>query len=275
MKLSLCIITKNEEKNIRNCLKSIEGICDEIIVVDSGSTDKTIEIAKEFTNKIYKTSFNNDFSKLRNLTLEYATGDYILFLDGDEELDKESGYLLKKYLEEHDECHGVYFRISNIIDGKTISTASVFRCFKNLKEFRFERNIHEQVLPSIIKAIKSPNFFDSKLKIFHYGYDPSLYDHNEKSTRNIYLLENFTHEKDSYYYYTYGNELVRVNKMDEAIKCYEYAVELYDFSKVEIFIPYLLLNLQRIYINCNRFEASLCIYDKFKVIFSDFKDFHY
>ena len=86
MKISACFITKDEEKNIEQCLKSIEGIVDEIIVVDTGSRDSTINLANKYTNKIYFYQWNNDFSGARNFAIGKVKGDYILFLDADEYL---------------------------------------------------------------------------------------------------------------------------------------------------------------------------------------------
>ena len=82
--ISACIITKNEEKNIVRCLNSIKDIVDEIIVVDTGSNDKTINIAEKYTNNIYHYKWSDDFAKARNFAIDKANGDYILFLDADE-----------------------------------------------------------------------------------------------------------------------------------------------------------------------------------------------
>jgi len=88
MKISACIISFNEEKKIEDCLKSIAGVVDEIIVVDSGSTDKTIDIAKKYTDKIYHHDFEG-FVKQKNFTLTKASHDWILNLDCDERLSEE------------------------------------------------------------------------------------------------------------------------------------------------------------------------------------------
>ncbi len=82
--ISLCMIVKNEEKYIGNCLKSICDLVDEIIIVDTGSTDKTKEICKQFTDKIYDFKWVNDFAKARNFSFEKATSDYIMWLDADD-----------------------------------------------------------------------------------------------------------------------------------------------------------------------------------------------
>ena len=85
-KLSLCMIVKNEEKLLPGCLESAKDFVDEIIIVDTGSTDKTIEIAKQYNAKIYEHPWENNFSKHRNQSISYATSDWILYLDADEEL---------------------------------------------------------------------------------------------------------------------------------------------------------------------------------------------
>ena len=96
--LSLCMITKNEEKNLSRCLDSIKDIVDEIIIVDTGSTDKTVEIAKSYGAHIYHYDWNNDFSKARNVSLQKATKDWILVLDADEVLPYEEGLKLKNII---------------------------------------------------------------------------------------------------------------------------------------------------------------------------------
>ena len=93
VKISACMMVKNEEEMLPRCLNSIKHLIDELIVVDTGSTDKTIEIAESFGAKIYHHPWENNFSKHRNQSLGYATGDWILLVDADEEL---NAYHLKK-----------------------------------------------------------------------------------------------------------------------------------------------------------------------------------
>ncbi len=88
MKLSVCMIVKNEEEMLPRCLESIKGITDELIVVDTGSTDKTVEIAESYGAKVYHHPWENDFSLHRNQSLGYATGDWFLIIDADEEMGK-------------------------------------------------------------------------------------------------------------------------------------------------------------------------------------------
>lgn len=93
--ISLCMIVKNEADNLNQCLKSVRGIADEIIVVDTGSTDSTLQIALSFGAKVVHYTWNGDFAAARNAGLQQAHGQWILILDGDEELDaKSKGELL-------------------------------------------------------------------------------------------------------------------------------------------------------------------------------------
>src|SRR3990172_5263948 len=84
--ISLCMMVKNEEEMLPRCLESVKAWVDEIIIVDTGSCDGTLEIARGYTQKVYLHPWFDDFSGMRNITLSYATGDWILVLDADEEL---------------------------------------------------------------------------------------------------------------------------------------------------------------------------------------------
>ncbi len=95
--LSLCMIVKNEEKFVEQCLQSVQKLVDEIVIVDTGSTDKTKEIAAKFTRKIYDFVWCDDFAAARNVSLAHATGDWILILDADEVV-AEQDYLMIRTL---------------------------------------------------------------------------------------------------------------------------------------------------------------------------------
>src|SRR3989344_295540 len=97
--LSLCMITKNEEQFLEQCLNSVKELVDEIIIVDTGSTDKTKEIASKFTDKIYDFQWCDDFSAARNESLKYATQDWILVLDADEVISKEDYQKIKELIQ--------------------------------------------------------------------------------------------------------------------------------------------------------------------------------
>ena len=181
VKLSLCMITKNEEQLLENCLNSVKDIVDEIVIVDTGSTDNTISIAKRFTDKIFKIDWPDDFSIARNESLKHVTGDWILVLDGDEVISKEDGlkikvlikdenvdgYLLlqRTYTNDNDDCvvqkKTVYSKgFSGYIQG------TLLRLFRNKQGIVFNKCIHENVMDSI-----DPNrLMDSSVIIHHYQY---------------------------------------------------------------------------------------------------------
>src|SRR3989338_8295195 len=87
--ISLCMIVKNEADFLEQCLNSVKEIADEIIIVDTGSTDRTKEIAKKFNAKVIEHKWNNNFSEARNISLEHATKEWILVLDADEAISRE------------------------------------------------------------------------------------------------------------------------------------------------------------------------------------------
>jgi len=93
--LSLCMIVKNEEHFLEQCLNSVKDLVDEIIIVDTGSTDRTKEIAKKFNAKIFDFEWIDDFSKARNESLKNATGDWILVLDADETISSQNHQRIK------------------------------------------------------------------------------------------------------------------------------------------------------------------------------------
>ena len=90
MKLSVCMIVKNEQEILERCLNCVKKFADEIIIVDTGSSDKTVSIAKQFTDKVYHFDWCDDFAKARNFSFEKASLDYICWLDADDFIDEEN-----------------------------------------------------------------------------------------------------------------------------------------------------------------------------------------
>ena len=138
-RLSLCMIAKNEEEFIGDCLASVSKLVDEIIVVDTGSTDRTIEIAESYGAKVLHHPWQGDFAAARNESLAHATGDWILVLDADETLPSEGHAELKKALRNKDNV-GYALAIENLMGeaGNEVQTALIFRLFQNRPDVRFE-----------------------------------------------------------------------------------------------------------------------------------------
>src|SRR3989338_7182709 len=116
--ISLCMMAKNEEKLLEQCLNSVKSIADEIIIVDTGSTDRTKEIAKKFNAKIYDFRWVDDFSAARNESLKHATKNWIMVLDADESIAEEDLHELQKLISDGN-CAGYYFIIRTYTDDST------------------------------------------------------------------------------------------------------------------------------------------------------------
>ncbi|MBW3013481.1 glycosyltransferase [Candidatus Woesearchaeota archaeon] len=164
--ISVCMIVKNEEACLERCLNSIKDLADEIIIVDTGSTDKTVEIAKKFTEKIFDFEWIGDFSAARNFSIKQATKDWILVLDADEMIVEEDVYVIKDLVEKEDAAAYYlnqvdYVKVDDVnkygivsqnkeLDGMMPFTSKpIARLFRNKKEIQFNNKIHEVINQSI------------------------------------------------------------------------------------------------------------------------------
>ena len=150
--LSLCMIVKNEEKMLKDCLASVQDIVDEIIIVDTGSTDTTLGIAKHFNAKIYHYKWNGNFSDARNESISHATGDWILWLDADERLNRKSLPELRQVIRHKPPGPEIYkINIKNFQKGDYYYISDAHRLFTNFFGIEFTGRIHEQISPSLKK----------------------------------------------------------------------------------------------------------------------------
>lgn len=164
IEISVCMIVKNEEKVLERCLNSLKGIWDELIIVDTGSSDNTKKIAGKYTDKIYDFEWIDDFSAARNFACSKAKKDYIYMADADELLDEEN---IKKFLQIKQvllpEIEIVQMKYSNQLEfGTTYNYDEEYRpkLFKRLREFKWTDPIHETININ-------PIIYDSEIKIIH------------------------------------------------------------------------------------------------------------
>ena len=184
--VSACMIVKNEEEQLPRALESIKDICDEIIVVDTGSEDRTVEIAESYGAKIYHHEWENDFSKARNQSLSYATKDWILIIDADEELESEDIPLLEQILQQT-EHNLISITVYNL--GSEDALASSFlpsiRLFRRSLDARYDGIVHNQ-----LKFDEKTNIvLRAGVRIKHYGYGLSPDQMKKKVARSRALLE--------------------------------------------------------------------------------------
>ena len=188
--LSLCLIVKNEMENLPACLESVKGLADEIIVVDTGSTDGTVPWAEKWGAKVTSMEWTQDFSAARNRSLSLAKGSWILWMDADDRLLIQDRKAIRSLVELHAQgqkgpsAYG--FSIKNSSDGGVTGTVfNQIRLFPNRPDLRFTSPIHEQILPAIETAGIPVEYLP--IQIIHTGYangDLAL----KKQERNRLLL---------------------------------------------------------------------------------------
>ncbi len=188
--ISLCMIVKNEEVMLPACLESVQSVVDEMIIVDTGSTDSTAEIARTFGAEIIDHPWNDNFAEVRNIGLERAKGQWILVLDADEVLTDQSGKNLRQTVTST-KADALTLIIRNPHPEGELQTYSDFtltRLFRNKDQYRYQGMIHEQIRPSIEKT--GGMIQKSDLVIFHKGYSGETVQGNEtRAQRNLQLLE--------------------------------------------------------------------------------------
>ncbi len=234
-KLSVCLVVRNEEKYLPRCLASVKDAADEIILVDTGSTDRTVEIARQFTDKVFKIKWPEDFGKARNFALDKASGDWVLFLDGDEELDSQSLPAMQKAIEQKDNTEGYLIKVLNYYEaGNQVETAPdmVFRLFRNRKQYRYSGAIHEQICDNIVNVNpKAKIGITEDICIIHYGYLQEEIKVKNKTERNTRLLEQAVQKNPDSLLdrFHLGVEYFRANLIEKALTEF-----LYVYGKVNL-----------------------------------------
>lgn len=190
MKLSIGMIVKNEEKYLGRCLEALKPILKnvdaELVIVDTGSTDNTVEIAKLYTDKVFFHQWNNDFAEARNITIEKSQGQWYFYIDADEILEKPDRIIDFFNKGTYKNYNGLAIKIDNLIKEDPSQSGSTFhsrRIVKRDNDLKFTSKIHEY-LPE-----KVPVYL-SEAVLVHYGYiqtDPDFVD--EKSQRNLVIIK--------------------------------------------------------------------------------------
>ncbi|NET02206.1 MAG: tetratricopeptide repeat protein [Sphaerospermopsis sp. SIO1G1] len=221
MKLSLCMIVKNEETALPKCLKSVKNFVDEMIILDTGSTDKTPQIAQEFGAKLYYFSWCNDFSKARNEALKYVTGDWVLVLDADETLTPGVGKQIREVIQIED------YLLINLVRQEVGATQSpyslVSRLFRNHPNINFDRPYHALIDDSVQDILNQENYWQvgylPSVAILHVGYQQNIINQQNKYTKAATSMEEFyaAHPDDAYVCSKLGALYVKMGKPNQGI----------------------------------------------------------
>lgn len=202
MMLSIGMMVKNESKYLRQCLESLKPIRDaidsELIIVDTGSTDNTVEIAKEFTDKVYYHEWKDNFSEMRNITISYCSGEWFLVIDGDEVISNPNGIIQFFKDNKHKKYNTACVSVKNFSFENNENNYSVLlspRLFKKDVDFRYEGAVHNQ------PKFKQP-VLELKSEFVHYGYisdDKELMERKFKRTAAI-LKNELKNDPENIYY---------------------------------------------------------------------------
>ncbi|MGD0058527.1 MAG: glycosyltransferase [Verrucomicrobiia bacterium] len=221
-RLSVCLIVKNEESFLARCLGSVRDVASQIVVVDTGSADRTKEIAQQHGAELYDFPWNDDFSAARNAALEHVRGDWVLVLDADEELSADGRETLQREMRAD---KVLAYRLPIVDVGREEDGCNyVPRLFRNAPGLFFVGRIHEQVFSSVEVRRKQwgmENKF-STATLIHHGYTAEVVADRNKLSRNLRLLEQAIEERpnEPNLLMNYGLELARAGRKDMAVDRY-------------------------------------------------------
>jgi glycosyltransferase involved in cell wall biosynthesis/Flp pilus assembly protein TadD len=222
--ISLCMIVKNEERFLAECLASVRGAVDEINVVDTGSTDRTVEIAESFGANVVRREWRNDFGWARNESLALATRRWTLVLDADEELAPESLALLRALRETPAGVTGVYVQIQNLVDDVSGAASTMThilpRLFPTTPRIRYRNVIHESL---VVDGAKHLIAVVSPVTVRHKGYTAEILSAREKNARNQPLLERALREAsdDAFSWFNFGTAAIAAGDHETGIDVLE------------------------------------------------------
>jgi glycosyltransferase involved in cell wall biosynthesis len=220
--LSIAMIVKNEEEHLSACFSSIRGLWDELIIVDTGSQDNTLALAKAEGAKIFEQPWNGDFSAARNRSLEECKGRWIMWLDADDVLLPEDRAQIRKLIESQEPRKAYALLVKNSQDGGL--TGSVFnqiRLVPNLKQIRFEGKVHEQLTPAL-QSLGIPIEF-LPYRVIHTGYtNPDTIKQKQKRNLELMLedLKDSPQKVNAMKFFAVGNSYLDLGEFETAAEWY-------------------------------------------------------
>ncbi len=200
--ISCCLIVKNEEKNLSNCLESIKNLVNEIIIVDTGSTDNTVKIAEKFDAKIYYNKWDNNFAIARNEALKYVNSEWVLVLDADEILEQNIIPEIQKLITQKDNL--VINLLRHEIGSNSSPYSLVSRLFRHHPKIQFSRPYHALIDDHVTELLKVESHWQiislPKIAIKHYGYQPEIIISKNKTFQAKKAMETYfnSHPNDTY-----------------------------------------------------------------------------
>lgn len=269
--ISICIIGKNEERFLEGCLQKLEPFGFEIVFVDTGSTDKTREIACRYTDKVYDFEWINDFAAAKNFCESKATNDWILSLDCDEYVQSMDLDVIAEFMKTDEKMVGS-FMIENLIrNGDAIgrSKQKINRMY-NRKYCHFEGMIHEQIRyldGSTVKTHILP------IEVLHYGYALSPEELEKKNQRNISLIleELKSNPNEPYYYFQLGQSYAVLDDYEKVFQYLHKGLELGPDPNQE-YVQHMLIDYGNAMLHTGRYEIALNLERMYELL-EDYSDY--
>ncbi|WAM33050.1 TPR domain-containing glycosyltransferase [Caldicellulosiruptor morganii] len=276
------MIVKDEEKNLPRCLDSLKELTEnkdvELIIVDTGSADKTVEIAKRYTEKVYFYEWKNDFSAARNFSISKAQGEWIFIIDADEELRAEDGKILYNFLcsKESKDYNTITILVKNLLDieNDNFSIVASERLFRNDGTFCYEGFIHN--LPKSKGPVKHLD-----VMLIHYGYistDNELVEKKFKRTSALLKKKLEEEPENIYYLYQLSASYLMHKDYKEALEVAEKAYELMQKRipfEFRVHFLFLYQHIVKCYIANNEIDKAFEVCDEGIKLEPEFIDLYY
>ena len=270
--VSVCMIAKNEDNHIEECLKRLRPCRFEVIVVDTGSVDRTVETAQKYTDKVFHFAWCDDFSAARNFSIQQASNDWVLVIDCDEYLENVNLAELEDALEANSRCVGMIVRNNpySIQGVRSIMSERIGRLF-NRKYCHYEGCIHEQVCTLDGRELQS---FQIPLTFYHEGYVTES-EKRMRATRNLEMLLHDLNLKgpSPYIYFQLGQNYISLNDMEKAAHYYKQGLEL-DADPESAFVQSMAETYGYCLLDLAKYDLAMALRDKYE-LFSHRADFVY
>lgn len=273
--ITVCIIAKNEEEHIEQCLKHLKKYDWEIVVTDTGSTDRTKEIAEKYADKVVDFEWIDDFAAARNYCASFAKNNWILVVDCDEYVTNVDISALRILMQRFPRYAGV-MRLTNLVpknSGETGYVSDDVPRMYNKNFFQYFFPIHEQICTiESGKSMDSMDAFLIPMEVIHHGYALTGEAMEKKQRRNLDLLHKVI-EKDGgtgYHYFQMGQSYFVLDDIDSAISAYEKSLSMVE-SVEHVYVPELIMSLAKAYCRRDRFPDALELLEKYNSIYNSAK----
>lgn len=273
--ITVCIIARNEEEHIEQCLRHLKKYGWEIVVTDTGSTDRTREIAERYADKVADFEWIDDFAAARNYCASFASNNWILAVDCDEDVTSVDISALRILMQRYPRHAGV-MRLTNLItkdNGETGYVSDDVPRMYNKNFYQYYSPIHEQICTKESgQNMDSMQAFLLPMEVIHHGYALTGEAMERKQRRNLDLLQKLI-DRDGgsgYHYFQMGQSYFVLGDIDSAIQAYEKSLSMAE-SVHHVYVSEMILSLAKAYCSRDRFPDALELLEKFNSIYDSAK----